>query len=172
MRADTRRDLVLVAAADEDWGIGRDGDQLLYLREDLKRFKALTLGRGVILGRKTLATFPGGRPLPGRRNLILSRNPSFHPKGAEVFHTLEELLAAAPEGARVIGGGEVYRTLLPWCGTAYVTRIQGRFPADTRLPNLDADPGWARVEESEPLEQDGVQYRYVTYRRRNSGVLG
>ena len=92
----------LIAAVDEHWALGKDGDQLVYLSQDLKRFKALTTGHPVILGRKTMATFPGGRPLKGRRNLILSRNPDFAPEGAEVFPDLDSLLAQAPEDACVI----------------------------------------------------------------------
>ena len=172
MTGGRRGDLELIVAADRNWGIGRDGDQLVYLKEDLKRFKALTLGKVVILGRKTLATFPGGRPLPGRRNFILSRDPNFAPPGAEVFHSLEALLAAAPPGAAVIGGESVYRALLPWCRRAYVTRIQAEFSAGAWCPDLDADPAWTVTEESAPLEQDGLIYHYVTYERREPGVLG
>ena len=87
----------VIVAVDENWGIGKDGDQLVYLSQDLKRFKALTTGHPVILGRKTLATFPGGRPLKGRRNLILSRDPAFAQEGAEVFRDLEALRSAVSE---------------------------------------------------------------------------
>ena len=139
----------VIVAVDQNWAIGKDGDQLVYLSEDLKRFKSLTTGHPVILGRKTLATFPGGRPLKGRRNLILSRNTE-----------------AAPEDSFVIGGASVYRQLLPWCDTAYVTKIDRAFPADCHFPDLDQDPAWERTEESAPLEQDGIIYRYVTYRRK------
>ena len=97
----------LIVAVDQNWAIGKDGEQLLYLSQDLKRFKALTLGHAVILGRRTLSTFPGGRPLKGRRNLILSRNASFAPEGAEVFPDVDSLLKAAPADAFVIGGGSV-----------------------------------------------------------------
>lgn len=155
----------VIVAVDENWGIGKDGDQLIYLSEDLKRFKALTMGHSLILGRKTMATFPGGRPLKGRRNLILSRNPDFAPQGGEVYHSLEDLLAHAPEDAFVIGGASVYQALLHRCDTAYVTKIQKRFPADCWFPNLDRDPAWRAEESPEELEQEGVFYRYVTYRR-------
>ena len=156
----------VIVAVDQNWAIGKDGDQLVYLSEDLKRFKSLTTGHPVILGRKTLATFPGGRPLKGRRNLILSRNTDFAPEGAEVFSDVETLRAAAPEDAFVIGGASVYRQLLPWCDTAYVTKIDRAFPADCYFPDLEQDPAWERTEESAPLEQDGIVYRYVTYRRK------
>ena len=148
----------LIVAVDQNWAIGKDGEQLLYLSQDLKRFKALTLGHAVILGRRTLSTFPGGRPLKGRRNLILSTTPDFAPEGGEVYPSLDALLAAAPADAFVIGGESVYR--------AYVTKILAQYPADRYFPDLDADPRWESVEESELLEENGVRFRYVTYRRR------
>ena len=139
----------LIVAVDQNWAIGKDGDQLVYLKEDLKRFRTLTSGHTVILGRKTLATFPGGRPLKNRRNLILSRNPQFQAEG----------------DAFVIGGASVYEQLLPYCDTAYVTKIHAGFPADTYFPNLDQSGEWEVSEESESLEQDGISYHYVTYSR-------
>lgn len=156
----------LIVAVDRNWAIGRDGDQLAYLSADLKRFQALTMGRPVILGRKTLATFPGGRPLKGRSNLILSRDPDFCPEGARVFHDLDSLRAAAPADSVVIGGESVYRALLPWCSVAYVTKLDAAFPADTWFPDLDGDPAWAVADEEPPLEEKGISFRYVTYRRR------
>lgn len=162
----------LLVAVDRCWAIGKDGDQLVYLSTDLKRFKALTMGRTVALGRNTLATFPGGRPLPGRRNLILSRDPAFRCEGAEVFPSLESLCAAAPEDCIVIGGESVYRALLPLCSTAFVTKIDAAFPADVYFPNLDADPDWTADEEEGPLEEKGLRFRYVTYRRRAFLVSG
>ncbi len=121
----------LIVAVDQNWAIGREGDQLVYIPADLKRFKTLTTGHAVILGRRTLATFPGGRVLPARRNLVLSRNTDFHPEGAEVFLTLESLLEAAPASAFVIGGGSVYRALLPLCQTAL-----------NAVPSVVASRGW------------------------------
>lgn len=162
----------IIAAVDQNWAIGRDGDQLVYLSEDLQRFKALTTGHPVILGRKTLATFPGGRPLKGRRNLILSRSPDFAPEGAEVFPDLDTLLKAAPEDSFVIGGASVYRALLDRCGTAYITKINRSFPgADCWFPNLDKLPDWTAVEESPLQEEKGIFFRYVTYRRNHHFAL-
>ena len=157
----------VIAAVDQNWAIGKGGDQLCYLPADLKRFRALTTGHPVILGRKTLATFPGGRPLKNRRNLILSRDPAFAPEGAEVFRSLEALRAAAPADSFVIGGESVYRALLGWCGTAYITKIGRAWEgADAFFPNLDDDPAWFVAEEGEPLEHQGIPFRYVTYKRR------
>lgn len=155
----------LIVAVDQNWAIGKDGDQLVYLKEDLKRFRTLTSGHTVILGRKTLATFPGGRPLKNRRNLILSRNPQFQAEGAEVFSSVEELVKQADGDAFVIGGASVYEQLLPYCDTAYITKIHAGFPADTYFPNLDQSEEWKVTEESESLEQDGISYHYVTYSR-------
>ncbi len=156
----------VIVAVDENWAIGKDGDQLCYIPADLKRFQKLTTGHPVLLGRKTLATFPGGRPLKNRRNLILSSQQDFAPEGGEVFHTLEAALAAAPADTFVIGGESVYRQALDRCDTAYVTKIQKAFPADRYFPDLDADPAWTIAETEGPYEHEGLTYFYVTYRRK------
>lgn len=154
-----------IVAVDQNWAIGKDGDQLCYISADLRRFKELTTGHPVILGRKTLATFPGGRPLKGRRNLILSRDPSLMIEGAEVFHDVESLLAQAPQDSFVIGGASVYRAFLAHCDTVYVTKIAHSFPADVWFPDLDKDPAWQVVYEEAPLEEKGLSFQYVTYQR-------
>lgn len=155
----------LIVAVDKNWAIGKDGDQLVYIPEDLKRFKNLTMGHPVILGRKTLATFPGGRPLKGRRNLILSRNPEFAPEGAEVYADAAALLVQAPEDSFVIGGASVYNLLVSECDTAHVTKIDAEYPADTWFPNLDEMPDWELAEEEGPFSFEDVSYRYLTYKR-------
>ena len=156
----------VIAVVDQNWAIGKEGDQLIYISQDLKNFKALTLGHPVILGRKTLATFPGGRPLKGRRNLILSRNPDFAPEGAEVYPDVDSVLAAAPEDAFVIGGASVYQVLLDACDTAYITRLDAQWPADCWFPNLDEKPEWVLAETSEPMEEKGVTFRFTRYERK------
>lgn len=157
----------LIAAVDQNWAIGKDGDQLCYIPADLKHFQSLTTGHAVILGRKTLATFPGGRPLKNRRNLILSRNAAFAPEGAEVFSCVEDLRKAAPADAFVIGGESVYKALLSRCDRAYITKIDRAWPADAFFPNLDADPAWQVTEEGDWQEHEGLAFRYVTYERVN-----
>ncbi len=161
-----------VVAVDENWAIGKDGGLLCPISADLKRFKALTLGRPVILGRKTLATFPGGRPLPGRRNLILSRDPGFRVEGAEVFPSVEALLTAAPDNSAVIGGESIYRALLDFCQKVWVTKIFRAFEADAWFPDLDADPAWEAAEVRPPLEENGVRFQYVTYVRAGARAKG
>lgn len=155
----------LIVSVDENWAIGKGGDQLCYISADLKRFKNFTTGHAVLLGRKTLATFPGGRPLKNRRNLIVSTSPDFAPEGGEVFSTMEAALAAAPEDTFVIGGESVYRQALDRCDTAYVTKVHRAFEADRYFPNLDEDPGWTIVETEGPFEQEDLTYSYVTYQR-------
>ncbi len=155
----------IIVSVDESWGIGKDGDQLIYISADLKRFKALTMGHPLILGRKTLATFPGGKPLKGRQNLILSRNPDFAPEGAEVYQDLDTLLSAAAPDAFVLGGASVYSALLDRCERAYVTKIHAAWNADCWFPNLDEDPTWSIVEEEAPQEENGVVFHYVTYQK-------
>lgn len=156
----------LIVAVDQNWAIGKDGDQLCYIPPDLKRFQKLTTGHPVLLGRKTLATFPGGRPLKNRRNLILSADSTFRVEGAEVFSSLEAALAAAPADTFVIGGESVYRQALAACDTAYVTKIQQEFPADRYFPDLDADPAWALAQTQGPYEHEGLTFTYATYRRK------
>ncbi len=155
----------LIAAVDQNWGIGYGNRLQVHIPADLARFKALTFGHPVLLGRRTLETFPGGRPLRGRRNLVLSANPAFLAEGAEVYRTPEEILKAAPGDTFVIGGESVYRLMLPWCDTAYITKLGAAFPADRYFPNLDADPAWTVAEAEPPMEYEGLQFRYVTYQR-------
>ena len=160
----------LIVAVDKNWAIGKDGDQLIYIPEDLKRFKSLTMGHPVILGRKTLATFPGGRPLKGRPNLILSATPGYQVEGAEVFPNLESLLSCAPEDAFVIGGGSVYEKLLPYCNRAYVTKLDGEWEADTWFPCLDRNSEWKLVEESETMTEKEVSFTFAVYERVGNHV--
>ncbi len=158
----------VIVAVDEAWAIGKDGDQLCYIPADLKRFQALTSGHAVLLGRKTLDTFPGGRPLKNRRNLILSGQAGLQIQGAEVFSNLEAALAAAPADSFVIGGESVYRQALPHCHRAYVTKIQKTFPADRYFPDLDSDPAWRLVAEEGPFQHEDLRFTYATYVRVNS----
>ncbi len=160
----------LIVAVDKNWAIGKNGDQFVYLSKDLQNFKNTTMGHAVILGRKTLATFPGGRPLKGRRNLVLSRDPEFRPEGAEVFADIESLLSAAPEDAFVIGGGSVYKALLPYCDRAYVTKLDGEWEADTWFPDLDSDPEWKLSEVSEPMEEKETSFVFAVYERISGHV--
>ena len=146
-----------IVAVSENWGIGKDNALLFHIRADLQRFKVLTTGHTVVMGRRTLESLPGGRGLPGR--------PDFAAERAEVVRSLDEAVAAAEEDAFVIGGETVYRALLARCERVYVTKVFAAADADAFFPDLDAAPGWA-VEESGPVqEENGLRFQYVTYRQ-------
>ena len=159
-----------IVVVDENWGIGRDGALLFSLPTDMKRFRTLTLGGTVLMGRKTLESFPGGRPLPKRRNVVLSTGLEAI-EGAELVHSMDALRLAAegedPERVFVIGGGSVYAALLPYCRRALVTRAEACGDADTFFPNLDKLPGWEVEKESEPITENGITYRFVDYINKN-----
>ena len=160
--------MIAIVAVDKNWGIGKDGEQIVYIPGDLKRFKDFTTGNTIILGRKTMYTFPGGKPLKNRRNLILSRNPDFKVEGGEVYPDLDSLMehVTDSDNTYVVGGAMVYNTMIGRCDRAYVTKIDAEYPADCWFPNLDADPNWEIEWEGEQLEHEGVKYRYVNYRRK------
>ncbi len=158
----------LIACCDKNWGLGKDGELLIRIPEDLKRFSELTSGHPVILGRKTLQTFPKGKPLPNRRNIILSRNSSYIVEGAEVCDSAEralELLGDSQDETFVIGGAEIYNLFLPYCTVAYITRLEEEYASDCRLADLDIDAAWKISESSEKLKYEDICYRYVTYTR-------
>lgn len=155
----------LIVNVTENWGIGNGNQLLVSIHADLRRFRLLTTGKTVVLGRKTLATFPGGRPLKNRRNIILSRDESLCVEGGEVAHSVEELfsLLDADEQVVVIGGESVYRLLLPYCERARVTKTYVNLPADRFFPNLDEMPNWQIESAEEPLEEDGIKFQYIDY---------
>lgn len=154
-----------IVAVSRSWGIGKDGQLLFRISADLQRFKALTTGHTVVMGRKTLQSLPGGRGLPNRRSLVLTRQERFTPERAETVHSLAELLALAGDEAFVIGGQEVYEQLLPYCTRAYVTKVFADVPADAFFPNLDEDPLWQAVSTGEMQEENGLIFQYVEYQR-------
>lgn len=157
-----------IVVVDQNWAIGCNGDLLFSLPTDMKRFRSLTIGGTVILGRKTLDSFPGGRPLPKRRNIVITRNVDFGREGCEIVSgTAAALEAAAGTEADklwVIGGGSVYAALLSQCKRVYLTKVDAVAEgADTFFPNLDKLPGWEIEAVSDPVEENGVTYRFVDY---------
>ena len=175
-----RNDLAAIVAVCDDWGIGRDGDMVVANKADMRHFVAHTSGCTVVMGRRTLESFPGGRPLKNRRNIVLTRDVSFMREGAEVAHSVPEALAmlAPDERAWVVGGGEVYRQLLPYCTRAVVTKNHCVRPADAYFPNLDDDPAWHVAAADGPYvvapgEGDaGVPFEFVTYERAGADEKG
>lgn len=155
-----------IVAVDATWAIGCQGDLLFSLPTDMRRFRSLTMGGTVILGRKTLDSFPGGKPLPKRRNIVITRNPDLTVEGAEIASGPEEALALAQgdENIWVIGGGSVYTALLSRCKRVYLTKVdQAAENADTFFPNLDKLPNWKVEKRSEPVEENGLTYRFIDY---------
>ncbi|MBE6932161.1 MAG: dihydrofolate reductase [Ruminococcaceae bacterium] len=159
----------LIVNVSENWGIGMGDRLLVSIRADLLRFRELTMGGTVILGRKTLQTFPGGRPLKGRRNIILSTSADYQVENAEVAHNLEELLSLLrpEENTFVIGGESIYRLLLPYCERARVTKSYVNLPADRFFPKLDEMPNWKVENTEELLEENGVSFQYIDYVNSN-----
>ena len=156
----------LIVAVYDDWGIGRDGTQPIALSADRKFFRETTRGAMVIAGRRTVADFPGQKPLPGRVNVVLSRNASEIP-GFELCRSVEEAVERAEEAPRamVIGGGTVYRQMLPYCDKAYITKVHVTPESDTWFPNLDEDPQWKLSEVLLQGEENGISYEMCLYER-------
>ena len=157
----------LIVAVYDDWGIGADGTQPIALSADRKFFRETTRGCMVIAGRRTIADFPGQKPLPGRVNVALSRTADEIP-GFTLCRSPEEAaqLAATADRAMVIGGGSVYRQMLPLCHTAYVTKVHCAPKSDTFFPNLDEDPQWVLAEILQSGEEDGIAYEMCQYIRK------
>lgn len=163
----------LIVAVDKNWAIGNKGGLLVRIPNDHKMFREETDGKVVILGRRTMETFPGKQPLKNRTNIILSKDASYQVKGATVVHSIEELLSECKkyedEDLYVIGGESVYRQLLPYCDTAHVTRIDREYAADAWCPNLDEDEAWEITEESDEQVYFDITYHFVKYERISSG---
>ena len=156
----------LIVAVYDDWGIGKDGTQPVALSADRIFFRETTRGATVIVGRRTVEDFPGQKPLPGRKNILLTRGGGEYP-GFTVCASPEEAAASleAGERAMVIGGGSIYKQMLPLCDTAYVTRVHAKPESDTFFPNLDADPGWHLEQVLLSGEENGIAYEMCLYKR-------
>ena len=157
----------LIVAVYDDWGIGRDGTQPIALKADRKFFREQTRGAMVIAGRRTIADFPGQKPLPGRVNVALTRSDMEIP-GFTVCHSPEEAveLAKSAEKAMVIGGGSIYRQMLKFCDTAIITKVHVTPASDTYFPNLDEHPEWELSEVLQSGVEDGIAYQMCVYKRK------
>ena len=149
----------LIVHTDRNGGIGKDGKLLLHIPEDMQRFKSLTMGKTVVMGRKTLESLPGGKPLPGRRNVVLTRNKSYHADGVTVCGSIDEIKALDGE-IFIIGGGEIYSQLIDECDTAYIKRSDFDGNADTFMPPLGDE--WV-LSECEEREYKEIRYKFETY---------
>lgn len=156
----------LIVAVYDDWGIGKDGTQPVALSADRKFFRETTRGAMVIVGRRTIEDFPGQKPLPGRVNVALTRQQAEIP-GFTICHSPDEAaeLAKTAERAMVIGGGSIYKQMLPLCDTAYVTKVHCIPESDTFFQNLDEDPAWKLQEIIQSGEENGIAYDMCLYKR-------
>lgn len=160
----------IIASADPNWGIGYQGELLLRIPADMKAFKTRTTGHVVVMGRGTFDSLPGRKPLPDRVNMVLSGTlkQADHP-GVQVFSSqwalLEELKKYDSQEVYVIGGESIFTLMLPYCRTAYITKLSKSFKADTYLMNLDEMPEWQIVEQSEEYPFEDGTYSFVTYKR-------
>ena len=153
-----------VVCADRNWAIGKEGRLLFHIPADLKKFKELTWGGSLLMGRRTFDSLPG--PLPGRAHFVLSRDPGFAPAGAAVLRSLEEAKALADSmpGLWLVGGAQLFTSLLPYCNQAYVTRVNAAIiGADAFFPNIDALPQWRCIKEGPWLYQGELKFRFCRY---------
>lgn len=160
----------LIVAVDKNWGIGKDNKLLVSIPSDMKFFRQETTGKVVVMGRKTLESFPNGLPLKNRTNVVLTSDKNYQAKDAVIVHDMEELLEALKEYEQediyVIGGGSVYKQMLEYCDVAHVTKIDFGFEADTYFPNLDEDDAWEVTATSEEQTYFDLEYAFVKYERK------
>ena len=161
----------MIVAVDANWAIGNKGSLLVRIPADHKMFRNETIGKTVVLGRKTLETFPQKQPLSGRTNIILTRNPDYKAGDALIAHSLEALLGMLKdipdEEIYIIGGSSVYDMMLPYCDTVHVTKIDHEYEADAYFPNLDESDEWEIEADSDEQVYFDLTYRFLKYRRLN-----
>ena len=159
----------LIVAVDKNWAIGNDNKLLVSIPQDMKFFRETTMGKVVVMGRKTLESFPGGQPLKKRTNIVLTRDKNYQVKDAIVVNTVDELLQELKkydeEEIYVIGGESIYRQMLPYCKVAHVTKINHAYEADTYFPNLDEKGEWVVTGVSDEQTYFDLEYEFVRYEK-------
>lgn len=159
----------MIVAADKNWGIGKKGKLLTHLSGELKYFKERTLGKAVVMGRKTLESLPGGRPLPGRTNIVLTANPDYEKEGCIIVRSMDELREKCAEfpadGVMIIGGASLYNRLMEECESLFITKIYEEFEADAFIKDADDLSGYNVVWQSEMQEEHGIKYQFFEYKR-------
>ncbi|MBQ8184914.1 MAG: dihydrofolate reductase [Lachnospiraceae bacterium] len=162
----------LIVAVDKNWAIGYKGGLLVSIPEDMKFFRSETTGKVVVMGRKTLESFPNGLPLKNRTNLVLTRNTGYQVKGAQLFGSVEEVLEELKkydsQDVYIIGGDTIYKQFLPYCDVAHVTRIDHAYEADAWFPNLEEDPEWEMTGQSEEKTYFDLEFTFCKYERKKS----
>ncbi len=158
-----------IVAVDEKWGIGKNNDLLFSIPEDMKFFRATTLNKVVVMGSNTLKSFPNGNPLKNRTNIVLSTK--LKREDCLVIDSLEKLLetikAYPSDDVYLIGGAMLYKTLIPYCSEALVTKVFADGDAEVFFPNLDSLDGWELKEQSEVIESNGLSFQFTTYKNSN-----
>ena len=159
----------LIVAVDKNWAIGKENKLLVSIPQDMKFFRETTMGKVVVMGRKTLESFPGGQPLKKRTNIVITRDKNYSVKDAIVVHSVEEALEElknySSEDIYVIGGDSIYRQMLPYCDIAHVTKINHAYEADTYFPNLDEKEEWLVTGVSDEQTYFDLEYEFVRYER-------
>lgn len=156
--------MIAIVCVDKNWGIGLENSLLFHISADLRRFRALTTGKTVVMGKNTLLSLPNAKPLPNRRNLVVST--TLAPReGIELARSAEEAAARAGEDAVLIGGAQLYRAMLPYCTQVRVTQVDDVREADAFFPDLDADGAWRAAEVGAWQEENGLRFRYIDYER-------
>ena len=160
----------LIAAVDKNWAIGKNNELLVSIPNDMKMFRQMTTGKVVVMGRKTLESFPNGLPLKNRVNIVLTKNQNYQVKGAIIVHSVEEVLEELKkydsEDVYVIGGEQIYRQMLPYCDTAHMTKIDHAYEADAYFPNLDEDPEWKMTKVSDEQTYFDLEYYFYKYEKK------
>ncbi len=160
----------LIVAVDKNWAIGYQNKLLISIPEDMRFFREETTNKVVIMGRNTLETFPGGKPLKNRTNIVITSKPDFTVSDAIVVHSVKEALAAVKdyksEDIYVIGGASIYKQMLDYCEVAHVTKIDYAYHADTYFPNLDERPDWVIEAESDERTYYDIEYAFYKYVRK------
>lgn len=161
----------LIVAVDKNWAIGKNGKLLASFRDDMEFFRDMTTGNVVVMGRKTLDSLPGGRPLPDRVNIVITSNKNFERKGVIVCNSLddvkEEIAKYKSDRVFCIGGGKIYDMMLDMCDVAYITKIDYAYDADTYFPNLDEKKEWKVVEESAEHTSFDIAFKFVKYQKND-----
>ncbi len=159
----------LIAAVDKNWAIGYKNELLVRIPEDQKWFRETTTGKAVIMGRKTLESFPNKSPLKNRLNVVITSDMNYSVPGAVVVHSIDEAVEAvrdyADDDVYVIGGESIYRQMLPLCSTAHITKVDYAYQADAHFPNLDKEEGWKITETSDERTYFDIIYEFVKYER-------
>lgn len=160
----------LIAAVDKNWAIGRKNKLLVSIPNDMKFFREETTGKVVVMGRKTLESFPNGLPLKNRTNIVLTSDKGYAVKGAQMVHSVDELMEELKqynsEDVYVIGGESIYKTLVDACNVAHITKIDYAYDADAYFPNLDQMEGWKITGESEEQTYFNLEYKFLRYEKK------